>query len=76
MGLNGLPSKKPRSALTPPDDWFAAQNVTELAEFSGELPPKQLLHLLVIYNEGVAAVEVDRSTQIGIPSALVRLKGK
>jgi hypothetical protein len=55
---------------------FIAQNVAELAEFSAELLPKQLLRLLEIYNERVAAVEIDRSMQIEISSALLRLKPK
>jgi hypothetical protein len=55
---------------------FVAQNVSELAGFSDELLPKQLLQLLEIYNERVAAVEIDRSMQIETPSPLLRLKGK
>jgi len=51
-------------------------NVAELAEFSVELLPKQLLQLLETYNERVAAVEIDRSMQIEIPSSLIRSTSK
>ncbi len=54
---------------------FVSQNVAELASFSGDLLPTQLLQLIDIYNERVAAIEVDQSMLIEIPAALERLKG-
>jgi hypothetical protein len=55
---------------------FVAQNIAELAEFSGDLLPAQLLRLLELYNERVAAVESDQSMLIDVPPALARLSAK
>ena len=51
---------------------FVSQNVAELAEFSGELLPGQLLRLLEVYNRRVGETEVDGSMLIEIPAALER----
>lgn len=53
---------------------FVSQNVAELAHFSSQLVPIQLLRLLEIYNDRVTVVEIDRSMLIDVPSPLRRLK--
>jgi hypothetical protein len=51
---------------------FVAQNILELAEFSGELLPNQFRRLLEIYNERVDDVEIDKSMLIELPAPLLR----
>ncbi len=55
---------------------FVAQNVAELAGFSGDMLPEQLLLLIEIYNKRVEAVELDRSMLIEVPSSLLLRRRK
>lgn len=49
---------------------FVAQNIEELAEFSGGRVAQNLKALLEKYNERVAAVETDLSLRITIPASM------
>jgi Domain of unknown function (DUF4928) len=55
---------------------FVSQNVAELAGFSDELEPVQLLQLLDTYNQRVGEVDLDRTMLIETPVALLRLESK